>query len=453
MIRARHAQTTEAIQGLAEELSQLGFYHSIELSDGSVIPGLQSIPQLQFRIGQYPIPEDLTGKRVLDIGAWDGWFSFEMERRGAEVLAVDASKQKGFFRAKELLGSKVEYLVRDVCHLDPAEIGYFDIVLFFGVLYHLKHPLLALERVCELTTDMACIESLVIEDPSHSNRQIPLMEFYEGTELAGQFDNWVGPNVACLLAFCRTAGFARVELRSVKENRAHVMCYRKWPDISRSGEGPQLILVENPWTRDHEFSASRDDYLTIWFKSNQTGLDCDSVFIQVGVYGTRPVNVQNIGGGTWQSNCKVPLGLAGGWHDVSISTRDSCWSRLARIPLDVSREDRRSSQNPVSSAIEIARITDGKTYEVNRVQVGVPESSISAWVTGVPIGTSLVDISLRLDGSDLPATYISDPDIHGSRQVNAMIPVGTEPNEYLVSLRAGGVESPMVRAQLVTGSR
>ncbi len=453
MIRARHRQTTEAIQGLAEELSQLGFYHSIELPDGSVIPGLQSIPQLQFRIGQYPIPQDLTGKRVLDIGAWDGWFSFEMERRGATVLAVDASKQNGFFRAKELLDSKVEYLVRDVCRLDPAAVGYFDIVLFFGVLYHLKHPLLALERVCELTTDMACIESLVIEEPSNLDRHVPVMEFYEGTELAGQFDNWVGPNTACLLAFCRTAGFARVELMSVKENRAHVMCYRKWPDIERTGEGPELILVENPWTRDHEFSVDRDDYLTIWFKSKETGLDCDNVFIQVGAYGSRPVNVQNIGGLTWQTNCKLPPGLGCGWRDVSISTQSSSWSTPARIPIDVSRADRRSLRGAISSSIEIARITDGKTYEVNRVQVGVPESSISAWVAGVPSETRMVEVSLRLDGVDLPATYISGPDVHGLRQVNAMIPVGTEPNECLLSLRAGGLESHPVPVQLILGSR
>jgi tRNA (mo5U34)-methyltransferase len=453
MIKARHPQTTEAIRGLAEELSQLGYYHSIELPDGSVIPGLQTIPQLQFRIGQYPIPENLTGKRVLDIGAWDGWFSFEMERRGASVLAVDASKQNGFLRAKELLNSEVEYLVRDVCRLDPAAIGYFDIVLFFGVLYHLKHPLLALERVCELTTDMACIESLVMDDPSNVARQVPVMEFYEGTELAGQFDNWVGPNTACLLAFCRTAGFARVELKSVKENRAHVMCYRKWPDIERSGDGPELILVENPWTRDHEFSANRDDYLTVWFKSSETGLDCDNVFIQVGAYGSRPVNVKNIGGFTWQTNCKLPPGLGCGWHDVSVSTRTSAWSTPARIPVDVSRADRQSSGRAISGGIEIARITDGKTYEVNRVQVGIPESSVSAWISGVPAGTAMADVSLRLDGADLPATFISDPDAHGLRQVNAMIPMGTQPDRYLLSVKAGGLESPAVPAQLVIGSR
>src|SRR5580704_10851566 len=155
MQRARNQETTEGIRKLSDELAHLGWYHSIELPDGQVIPGLQTIEVLRSRIAEYPIPEDLTGKRVLDIGAWDGWFSFEMERRGAGVLAVDATKQKTLLRAKELLNSKVEYLVEDVCRLSPQKVGYFDIVLFFGVLYHLKHPLLALEKVCALTTDMA----------------------------------------------------------------------------------------------------------------------------------------------------------------------------------------------------------------------------------------------------------------------------------------------------------
>jgi tRNA (mo5U34)-methyltransferase len=134
MPRARDLETTTEIGKQMEELSQLGWYHSIELPDGSVIRGLQSIDHLKERIARYPIPEDLTGKRVLDIGCWDGWFSFEMERRGAAVLAVDSARQPTFIEARRLLNSKVEYLVEDVCHLSPREIGYFDIVLFFGVL-------------------------------------------------------------------------------------------------------------------------------------------------------------------------------------------------------------------------------------------------------------------------------------------------------------------------------
>jgi hypothetical protein len=63
-----------------------------------------------------------------------------------------------------LLGSQAEYRIDDVCRLSPAKIGYFDIVMFLGVLYHLKHPMLALEKVCELSTDMVCVESFVTDD-------------------------------------------------------------------------------------------------------------------------------------------------------------------------------------------------------------------------------------------------------------------------------------------------
>jgi tRNA (mo5U34)-methyltransferase len=231
--RARDQANTETNSRLVAELARLGWYHSIELPDGRVIPGLQTLEQLRERIARFPIPENLTGKRVLDIGAWDGWFSFEMERRGASVVAVDSTRQETFFEARRLLDSRVEYVIEDVCRLNPKDIGCFDIVLFFGVLYHVKHPLLALEKVCELTTEMACIESLVIDDPP-SNAP-PMMEFYEGTELSGGFDNWVGPNTACLLAFCRTAGFVRVDLGTVVDYRAHVTAYRKRRGIGGTG--------------------------------------------------------------------------------------------------------------------------------------------------------------------------------------------------------------------------
>src|ERR1700722_19678980 len=181
------ADLTATVQRQNGELAKLGYYHSIELPDGRVIPGLQSIETQRLRLAQFPIPQDLRGKRVLDIGAWDGWFSFEMERRGASVVAVDATSKTRFLEAKAMLNSKVEHVVADICHLTPRDIGYFDIVLFFGVLYHLKHPMLALERVCELSTDLVCVASFVTdEQPSGT---IPAMEFYEGTKLAGEFEN------------------------------------------------------------------------------------------------------------------------------------------------------------------------------------------------------------------------------------------------------------------------
>ncbi len=453
MQRARNQETTEGIRRLSDELAHLGWYHSIELPDGRVIPGLQTIEQLRERIARYPIPQDLRGKRVLDIGAWDGWFSFEMERRGASVVALDSMRQETFFEARRLLNSKVEYVVDDICRVNPRDLGYFDIVLFFGVLYHLKHPLLALEKVCEMTTGMACIESLVTDDPP--SYSVPVMVFFDNTELAGQFDNWVGPNTACLLAFCRTAGFVRVELGDVVDYRAHAVAYRKWPEIERTGAAPELVCVENTWTRDHNFSSSRDDYFTAWFNSPRTGLHSDNVFVQAGPYACRPVGVRNIGGIGWQANCKLPPGLYSGWHKVTISTGESDWSNPVRVPVDLSRDDRRALRDPVSGKLEIAGVSDGKTYEPNRVRTGA-DSCVSAWIAGLPErpGKSDVslrfDISLRLDGADLPAVYVSDPDQKGLRQVNAMLPPKLAPGEYLLAVNLAGVESAPVPIELVS---
>src|SRR5215469_4613661 len=111
MTEARNPLYTTETQKQIGELSRLGWYHSIELPDGQIIPGLQTVQQLRHRLGQFPIPDDLSGKRVLDIGAWDGWFSFEMEKRGAKVLALDYAEQTRFKVARDLLGSRVDYQI------------------------------------------------------------------------------------------------------------------------------------------------------------------------------------------------------------------------------------------------------------------------------------------------------------------------------------------------------
>jgi tRNA (mo5U34)-methyltransferase len=478
MQRARNVETTEGVGRQIDRLGKLGWYHSMELPDGSVIPGHQTIGQLRERIARYPIPQDLRGKRVLDIGAWDGWFSFEMERRGATVVAVDSVRQDTFFEARRLLNSKVEYIVEDVCHLSPRDIGTFDIVLFFGVLYHLKHPLLALERVCALTRDFACVESLVIDDPPQPGA-IPLLEFYETTELGGQFDNWCGPNTACLLGFLRTAGFVNPKLMGVYDYRAQTVAYRKWPDVrfedARSPEqpadqdAPALVCVENLWTRDHTFRSDRDQYFTVWFDaapihnmpggqldaplasrrdSPPGGLDCDNLFIEVGPYACRPVGVRSLGATRWQANCKLPPGLARGWFDVRLAVKNGPWSNPARIPVDLSRSERREA-GTISEALEIVIVTDGKTYERNRVRLG-PESSVSMWVRGMPGDAVKPEVSLRLDGTDLPAAYLSAHDDRGLVQINAMLPPSMEPGEYTIAVALRGVESRAATIDLFT---
>ena len=443
MRQAGNPQYTEDLQRQSGELAKLGYYHSIELPDGRVIPGIQALETQRARIAQFPIPQDLRGKRVLDIGAWDGWFSFEMERRGAEVVAVDATKRTRFLEAKAMLGSKVEHVVADITYLTPKQAGYFDIILFFGVLYHLKHPMLALERVCELTTDLACIESYVIDEQPDGT--VPAMEFYEGTQLAGQFDNWVGPNISCLMAMCRTAGFARVEFKGVVDHRAHVICHRKWADTPRSGAGPDLIVVENGELQDHSFSARRDDYLSVWISSEEKDLTCDDIQVQVGPYGTRPAAVRTDIGSAWQANCKLPLGLAPGWHDVSVAIRNSEWSNKARIAVDLPREARVTH---ASGSLVIDGVYDGLTWERNQIRAGVG-SCVSAWVGGMPDGVKRTEVSFRLDGTDMPASFVSEKnDEKGTKQINALVPAGLERGDYRLSVRCRGEESAEITVQL-----
>lgn len=450
MPRARDVETTAKVSKDIDRLGHLGWYHSIELRDGSVITGLQSLDHLRERIARYPIPADLRGKRVLDIGAWDGWFSFEMERRGAEVVAVDSAKQRTFLEAKRLLNSKVEYIVEDVCHLSPRDVGYFDIVLFFGVLYHLKHPLLAMERVCELTRDMMCIETFVTDDPAQW-QAVPLLEFYETTELAGQFDNWCGPNTSCLLAYMRTAGFVKQRLIGTWGHRAYAVAYRKWPEIARSGAAPEVLCVENTWTHDHEFRSDRDDYFTVWFKTECTGLNEDNVFVQVGPFAVRPAGVRNVGREGWQANCKLPPGLTRGWFDVTIATGDSVWSPPARIAVDLPRDNRRR-QDRLSSRMKIDRVTDGKTYEPGRVYTGT-ESCLSVWAENLPSDIAPAEVTLRLDGTGLPAIYVSGTDAAGHRQINALLPPSMEPGEYRIAVACRGEESPSVGIELAANER
>jgi tRNA (mo5U34)-methyltransferase len=431
-----------------EELARLGWYHSMELPDGRVIQGYQSLDVLRRRAAQFPIPADLHGRRVLDIGAWDGWFTFEMERRGAQVVSVDSTSFERYRVAHDLLHSKAEYRIDDVCRLTPHTIGYFDIVLFLGVLYHLKHPVLALERACELSTDLVCVESFVTDDGADLSAK-PVMEFYETTELCGQFDNWVGPNVPCLLAMCRSAGFASVQLESVLDHRAHVTCRRLWPEpANATAPAPYLTSVENAATRNREFSSVNDDYVALWFKSPHAGLTPAGVFPRIGPYGSHPVFLQNTGGDGWQVNCKLPPGLAPGWHPATLRTSGSDWAHAVRIGVDLSEDERRRPPRAAPADLRIAIVTDGKTWERNIIHTGLG-SCVSLWVAGMPADALKDDVAVWLDGDDLPAVFLSEPDPQGLRQANAMLPSGSRPGDYSVSAGFGGAVSAPVQVRLV----
>ncbi|TMK87962.1 MAG: DUF1698 domain-containing protein [Actinobacteria bacterium] len=202
-------------QRLRQQVSALRWHHTMDLGHGVVTPGGDAT---QEKLRKLALPASLAGKTVLDIGAWDGFFSFEAERRGAaRVVAMDYDcwlaaeghpSKAGFDLARRALRSSVDDVTLDVMDLTPARLGTFDVVLFLGVLYHVRHPLLALERVFSVASDLLILETEVMRLGSKR----PMMSFFRGDELGGDPTNWWGPNEAAVLAMLRDVGFREVRV-------------------------------------------------------------------------------------------------------------------------------------------------------------------------------------------------------------------------------------------------
>jgi tRNA (mo5U34)-methyltransferase len=210
---------TTGAADLRARVAAIRWYHTIDLGGGIVTPG---VDDSRYRLGRLQLPT-LAGKTVLDVGAWDGFFAFEAERRGAaRVVAADYfswhgngwGTKAGFELARASLHSRVEDVDVDVMDLAPDRPGTFDVVLFLGVLYHLRHPLLALERIASVTRDLLILETVV--DLVGLGR--PAAAFYPGRELNADPTNWWGPNEEAVHGLLRAAGFATV--RTVTPSRS-----------------------------------------------------------------------------------------------------------------------------------------------------------------------------------------------------------------------------------------
>jgi tRNA (mo5U34)-methyltransferase len=218
-------------QQIRERAEALGaWFHNIDLDGVPTAPDhfLNDYPNVKWRRFEHAIPKDLTGRTVLDIGCNAGFYSIEMKRRGADrVLGIDFDEryldQARF--AAEVKGQDIEF--RQMSVYDVAELGErFDIVLFMGVLYHLRHPLLALDLIHDhVADDLMVYQSMQRGSPTvdpvradydffeqeHFNRPgYPKMHFIEH-EYSGDWTNWWAPNAACSAAMLRSAGFEILE--------------------------------------------------------------------------------------------------------------------------------------------------------------------------------------------------------------------------------------------------
>jgi tRNA (mo5U34)-methyltransferase len=429
----------ESARGLdfSQDLLAKGWYHSFEFADGTVIDGYMPLAVQKERYARYPIPDDLSGKRVLDIGAWDGWFSFEAERHGAQTIAIDYVEVPTFLQIHRRLKSRVDYRVLDFYELPAAGLGKFDVVFFLGVLYHLRHPLLALEIVCGLTTDVAIVESFVIDAETWKEHQnaIPTLEFYETFELGNQYDNWSGLTVACLLAMCRAAGFCRVELMFAGGNYAGAACYRKWePPPAQAGSPPQLLFVSNSRTPGNCFSSRKsEEYLECSFREPQDReIRPADLRLEVSGFGARAIHVQRREDGSWAASFRLPPALDPGWHSVRLRLADSGFSSELRIAVDL----------PVARPVEIIvrDVFDGKSW--NRGEVDIAGGGfVSFWVGGLPENRSALDTRALLGGIPLQITWLGPDEPSGYCQINARVSPDTAKGPQNFQITFAGVSS------------
>jgi tRNA (mo5U34)-methyltransferase len=226
------------LQSVAEhdpELRALApWFHNLHLPDGrQTAPDhpLGDFPRFKWDAIAPCIPDDLTGWSALDIGCNAGFYSFELAARGARVtgLEVDGHYLAQARWAADRFGHEIDFRQGSVYHLASAR-EQWDLVLFMGVLYHLRHPLLALDAVARVVRRLLVLQTLtmpgderVVPPPSldiDERERLrepgwPTMAFIE-RRLADDDTNWWAPNAACVEAMARSAGL-RVDSRPAHE--------------------------------------------------------------------------------------------------------------------------------------------------------------------------------------------------------------------------------------------
>ena len=195
------------------------WFQKLEVLPGFYSPGWSN-PATE-KLPYFGLPEDLTGKRVLDIGCAEGFFSFEAEKRGArEVIGIDTfpDSVRRFNLVRAARQSNATAFLMSVYDLEPKRLGTFDLVLFYGVFYHLRHPQHALERIRSICTGDLLFQTHVYDEPAL--KDIPAASYFPhgmmsgtGHELYDATVFWLF-NSECCLAMLNTVGFTGLRVLS-----------------------------------------------------------------------------------------------------------------------------------------------------------------------------------------------------------------------------------------------
>jgi tRNA (mo5U34)-methyltransferase len=236
-------------QWLRREIGREDFwFHQMEIAPGVITPGWDM--PAEGKLQHFGLPERMDDLRVLDIGCAEGFFSFEAERRGAkEIVAIDPwpGSIRRFNICKAALNSHATAFLTNIYDLNPQRFGTFDLVMCFGVLYHLRHPLLALERVFSVCSGTLLLQSTGYEG---SDTDEPVARFFPNGVESGPPNKrvhdrtvfWV-PNTACVRAMLEHIGFVNVEFLSSD------ICGPVFrAQVPLKSEGRQPDFVEVPWS-------------------------------------------------------------------------------------------------------------------------------------------------------------------------------------------------------------
>ena len=319
--------TRDEIQQRVERLGP--WFHCIDLGGGLVTKTRSAVgepvehPRPTWEKVRACLPEDISGRSVLDVGCNAGFYAVELKRRGAgAVLGVDSQRnlvRQALF-VRDVLGLDIDYRRMSVYDLDPHRLGQFDITLALGLVYHCKHLVLALERLFAVTRELLILET-AIYPPEHSPGSFtyevgglrpllhPLAYVENPAEAKEAIYNWFLPGVEALRALLRNVGFDEVEVfPATQDDRAIFACRKRepYPDSRWIGYLASKLSIEEapPGCKVGDVGVrflvrAENTGLARWIRGDDTGTQEASVHLVAHLYGEEgdePIKEYHAGG-------------------------------------------------------------------------------------------------------------------------------------------------------------